>query len=321
MPDVFARLTPEVAGLLAQLAAHPQPPLDSLTPQQARAAYVQLNRALGLPPAGVTRVDELSAPGPLGPIPLRLYRPYAKDDLPRPLVVYLHGGGWVIGDLDSHDSLCRQIALGTGYAVLAVHYALAPEHPAPASPDDVLAALRWLAEAGGAFHLDLQRIAVAGDSAGGGLAAMAALHLREGPLRLKAQVLIYPGVDNTPRAWNHPSRIENAEVPPLTRPMMDYFSGMYLQAVDTRDPRVSPLYAPSHANLPPALIFGGECDALRDDARLYAQALIGAGNAVEYHELPGMIHGFIEMLGVLPSVRWTLARMNAFLREQLRQEA
>ncbi|WP_158973842.1 alpha/beta hydrolase, partial [Pseudomonas sp. BAV 4579] len=166
-----------------------------------------------------------------------LYRPYAEDDRPRPLVVYLHGGGWVIGDLDSHDSLCRQIALGTGYAVLAVHYALAPEHPAPASPDDVLAALHWLAEAGGALHLDLDRVAVAGDSAGGGLAAMAALHLREGPLRLKAQVLI------------------------------------------------------------------------------------GAGNAVEYHELPGMIHGFIEMLGVLPGVRWTLERMNAFLREQLQQQA
>lgn len=319
MPDVFARLTPEVGGLLAQLAAHPQPPLDSLTPAQARAAYVQLNRALGLPPAPVTRVDELSAPGPLGPIPLRLYRPYAEDDRPRPLVVYLHGGGWVIGDLDSHDSLCRQIALGTGFAVLAVHYALAPEHPAPASPDDVLAALHWLAEAGSALNLDLDRVAVAGDSAGGGLAAMAALHLREGPLRLKAQVLIYPGVDNTPEAWNHPSRIENAQVPPLTRPMMDYFSGMYLQDVDTRDPRVSPLYAPSHADLPPALIFGAECDALRDDARLYAQALIGAGNAVEYHELPGMIHGFIEMLGVLPGVRWTLERMNAFLREHLQQ--
>ncbi|WP_295460702.1 alpha/beta hydrolase [uncultured Pseudomonas sp.] len=321
MHDVFARLTPEVAGLLAQMAAHPQPPMDSLTPEQARAAYVQLNRTLGLPPAPLARIQELAAPGPLGPIPLRLYRPREEGSRPQPLVVYLHGGGWVIGDLDSHDSLCRQIALGTGCAVLAVHYALAPEHPAPAGPDDVLAALRWLAEAGGAFNLDLDRVAVAGDSAGGGLAAMAALHLREGPLTLRAQVLIYPGVDNTPTAWDHPSRRENAQVPPLTRPMMDYFSGMYLQDVDTRDPRVSPLFAPSHAKLPPALIFGAECDALRDDARLYAQALIGAGNAVEFHELPGMIHGFIEMLGVLPSVRWTLERMNAFLREQLDVEA
>jgi len=317
MTDAFARLAPEVASLLAQLAAQPQPPLNSLTPQQARMAYVQLNRALGLPPAPVARVQELAAPGPLGPIPLRLYRPNEADARPLPVVVYLHGGGWVIGDLDSHDSLCRQIAVGTGYAVLAVHYALAPEHPAPASPDDVLAALHWLAQAGAAFNLDIDRVAVAGDSAGGGLAAMAALHLREGPLRLKAQVLIYPGVDNTPSAWDHPSRRENANVPPLTRPLMDYFSGMYLKDADTRDPRISPLFAPSHAHLPPALIFGAECDALRDDARLYAQALICAGNAVEFHELPGMIHGFIEMLGVLPSVRWTLERTNAFLREHL----
>ncbi|MDT3720834.1 alpha/beta hydrolase [Pseudomonas oryzihabitans] len=321
MPDAFARLDPQVASLLTQLAAQPRPPIESLTPQQARAAYVQMNRALGLPAAPVARVQELAAPGPLGPIPLRLYRPQAVDETPTPVVVYLHGGGWVIGDLDSHDSLCRQIALGSGCAVLAVHYALAPEHPAPAGPADVLAALHWLAEAGRAFNLDLERVAVAGDSAGGGLAAMAALHLREGPLALKAQVLIYPGVDNTPTAWDHPSRIENAQVPPLTRPLMDYFSGLYLKDADTLDPRVSPLYAPSHADLPPALIFGAACDALRDDARLYAQALIKAGNTVEYHELPGMIHGFIEMLGVLPSVRWTLARMNGFLREHLGRDA
>ncbi|WP_145003480.1 alpha/beta hydrolase [Pseudomonas oryzihabitans] len=317
MHDVFARLDPQVAGLLAHLAAQPQPPIESLTPQQARAAYVQMTRALGLPPAPMARIQELAAPGPLGPIPLRLYRSQAEDGTATPVVVYLHGGGWVIGDLDSHDSLCRQIALGTGCAVLAVHYALAPEHPAPASPDDVLAALHWLAEAGATFNLDTQRVAVAGDSAGGGLAAMAALHLRGGRLGLKAQVLIYPGVDNTPEAWNHPSRVENAGVPPLTRPLMDYFSGMYLKDADTRDPRVSPLHAPSHADLPPALIFGAECDALRDDARLYAQALIKAGNAVEFHELPGMIHGFIEMLGVLPVVRWTLERTNAFLRAHL----
>jgi acetyl esterase len=312
------RLTPDALHALSigAAAAADAPPLHTLPMPVMRQAYKDATRALGGEAWPLQDVRDFQADGPLGPIPLRRYVPDGAA-APYPTIVYLHGGGWSLGDLDSHDKVCRRLAQTAGCAVVAVDYRLAPEHPAPAGPDDVLAAIRWLAAHGDALELDTARLAVAGDSAGGGLAAMACQLLR-GQVPLRAQVLFYPGTDLSPDGDALPSRRRNGAVPPLTLELMQAMAGPFLHpGVDTRDPRLSPLQATDFAGLPPALIFTAECDALLDDGRLYAEALRGAGVAVDYVELPGMVHGFIEMTGVIPAAAQALERSGAFLRAHL----
>ncbi|MFT4248797.1 MAG: alpha/beta hydrolase, partial [Pseudomonas sp.] len=177
--------------------------------------------------------------------------------------------------------------------------------------------LRWLAAHAAALGLDPQRIAVAGDSAGGSLSAVACQQLRGSEVGLRAQVLFYPSTDLTPAADALPSRRENGAVPPLTTALMKTLSDPFVAGFDPRDPRLSPLHAPDLGGLPPALIFTAACDLLRDDGRAYRDALLAAGVPVEYVELPGMVHGFIEMAGVLPAAVQVLAQAGAFLRERL----
>lgn len=314
-----SRLAPDVLKALATMAAAAAgaPPLHTLPMPAMRKAYREVTTLLGGDAWPMQEVRDLQADGPLGPIPLRRYLP-ADAVAPTATTVYLHGGGWILGDLDSHDRVCRRLAHAAGCTVIAVDYRLAPEHPAPAGPDDVLAALRWLAAHAAELGLDPARIAVAGDSAGGGLAAMACQLLRGSAVALRAQVLFYPGTDLSPAGDALPSRRRNGAVPPLTLELMQAMSAPFLSSgLDPRDLRLSPLQAADFSGLPPALVFTADCDALLDDGRLYAEALRAAGVPVEYVELPGMVHGFIEMAGALPAAAQAIERSGAFLRARL----
>ena len=310
-----ARLAPDVRAVLEAMNESGAPPLDTLPIAEMREAYKQIGATLGGEVLPVGEVRDIKAMGPAGAIPLRLYVPQTPSS-PGAATVYIHGGGWSLGDLDSHDKVCRRLVHNSGVTVVAIGYRLAPEYPAPAGPDDVVAAIRWLAEHAGEFALDPQRLAVAGDSAGGSLAAVATQQLRdEGQFR--AQVLFYPCGDLSPTGWAFSSRVENGNVPPLTLDAMHAMSDPFVSDIDPRDPRVSPLLASTFDRLPPALIFSGECDALRDDGRLYRDALQSAGVPVDYVEILGMVHGFIEMAGVLNTAVEASERAGAFLRQNL----
>jgi acetyl esterase len=312
-----SRLAPDVLAVLSAMAASGAPALESLPIAEMRKAYGQIGAMLGGAPMPVGQVRALQATGPAGPIPMRLYLP-DSGTAPYPATIYLHGGGWTLGDLDSHDKVCRRLAHTAQCAVVAVDYRLAPEHPAPAGPEDVVAAVRWVAAQAKTLGLDASRLAIAGDSAGGSLAAVACQQLRGSQVLLRAQVLFYPSTDLSPDAAKFDSRRENGAVPPLTLEAMHALSSPFIPAgFDTCDPRVSPLRAAELHGLPSALIFTAQCDVLRDDGRRYRDALREAGVAVEYVELPGMVHGFIEMAGVLPAAQHAMEQAAAFLSVHL----
>ncbi|GAB2791506.1 alpha/beta hydrolase [Halomonas shantousis] len=319
MPPQFdlSRLDPEVQAVLGEMAAQSLPPLDTLPIAQMREVYRTMGNLLGGDTKPMHAIRALEADGPQGPIPLRLYQPQAPGGAPQPATIYLHGGGWTIGDLESHDKICRRLAHGSGEAVIAVDYRLAPEYPAPAGPEDVLAAIRWIAAHADALGLDASRLAVAGDSAGGGLSAMACQQLRGSEVALCAQVLFYPSVDLTPDSDDFPSRQRNGDVPPLTTELMHALAEPFVGDHDTTDLRVSPLRATDFSGLPPALIVAAEYDALLDEGRYYRDALQAAGVAVEYVEVPRMVHGFIEMAGAVSAAARTLDQAAGFLRRHL----
>lgn len=308
-----SRLAPDV--LRAMEAMTNMPSFESLPIPQMREAYRLIGANLGGAPLAVGSIREAQIEGAAGSLPLRLYLPN-NGDAPYAASIYLHGGGWSIGDIDTHDKVCRRLVHTSGHAVVSVGYRLAPEHPAPAGPDDVVAAVRWLFRHGGELNLNPQRLAVAGDSAGGSLAAVVTQQLR-GEVPLRAQVLFYPATDLSPAADNFASRFENGNVPPLTLAAMHAMSNPFVRTFDTADPRLSPLRASNFYGLPPALIFVGECDVLRDDGRHYRDALEKAGVEVEYVEVPGMVHGFIEMAGVLPAAVQAFEQAGTFLRGRL----
>jgi acetyl esterase len=224
-----------------------------------------------------------------------LYRPQGSNAAQiLPVLVFMHGGGWTIGDLDTHDVACREICNRAFCAVVAVDYRLAPEHPFPAAVEDTVAAVRWVAGHASHLALDPKRIAVGGDSAGGNLAAVAALILRDaGGPALALQLLIYPATDFR---CNTPSHAQNGSGYLLTREAIDYFSNSYLGAAGQgNDWRASPALAPSFRGLPPAFVLTAGYDPLRDEGAQYAQLLRDAGVAVEYVCFERQIHGFITM--------------------------
>jgi len=288
-------LDPQAKSYLDLLATIGAPPLHSLAAPQARAAYKKA-RAIAQPePAQVAAVTNLSAPRPGGEIPLRLYRPLGSSAAQvLPVLVFMHGGGWTIGDLDTHDVACREICNRAFCAVIAVDYRLAPEHRFPAAVEDTVAAIRWTAASARHLALDPQRIAVGGDSAGGNLAAVAALILRDGGgPSLALQLLIYPATDFR---CNTPSHAQNGTGYLLTREAIDYFSNAYLgTAAQGNDWRASPALAQSFRGLPPAFVLTAGYDPLRDEGAQYAQLLRDAGVAVEYVCFEAQIHGFITM--------------------------
>lgn len=310
-------LHPHARALLDLITERGVPPTHTLTPAEARAVYRDRRGFTQPAPPPVASVGELAAEGPHGAIPLRLYRPLGTmADQVLPALVYYHGGGWVIGDLDTHDTLCRELANHSGCAVVSVDYRLAPEHRFPAAVDDSIAAARWVHRQAAALRIDPQRIAVGGDSAGGNLAAVVALAARDaGDLPLAWQLLIYPATDQHRSA---PSHTTNGEGYLLTRDTMAYFTGHYIpDAAQYADWRASPLLHPDLSRLPPALVLTAGYDPLRDEGLAYAQRLSEAGNRATHLSFERQIHGFILMGKVLDEANTAVRLCAAALRDAL----
>ena len=292
----------QTRGLLDLVAQSGLPPTHSLKPAEARQLYRD-RRAYSQPPAPpVGEVRDLTATGPLGDIPLRLYKPAqavgAELVAGLPVLVYFHGGGWVIGDLDTHDVLCRELANGSGCAVVAVDYRMGPEHRFPAAVDDCFAAACWVRDNAAKLGLDASRLAVGGDSAGGNLAAVISLMARDQhagqTLPINFQLLIYPATDMRQLTASIQA---NGKGCLLEKATMDYFQGHYTGGDETHytDWRASPALAASHANLPPALVLTAGFDPLRDEGIAYAQKLSAAGCKSTHVSFERQIHGFITM--------------------------
>lgn len=288
-------LDPDCLKVHALYAAAKRPPLEEQTPAEARDGMRRSRPYLQPDAPDVGAVTDITVAGPAGPIGVRVYRPKTPAGAgPTGALVYYHGGGWVIGDLESHDVLCRELCNGSGHAVFSVDYRLAPEHRFPAAVDDAVAATRAIIAGAASLGIDPSRIAVGGDSAGGNLAAVVALALRDAlahPLRL--QLLIYPAVDGSMRAA---SIRRNADVLPLTDKAMVWFYQHYTGGADVRaDWRVSPIVAADHRGLPPAWVLTAGYDVLVDEGVAYADTLEKAGVPVSRRHDAGMVHGFITM--------------------------
>lgn len=300
------RLHPQARELLDLIASLGEPPVEEQTPEQAR----ELRRAKVPPPSTqVHEVRDLDAGG----VGARLYRPSGEPGLG--LLVFLHGGGWVIGDLESHDETCRALARGSGQAVLSVDYRLAPEHPFPTALVDSLSATRWAHAHADELGCDADRLAIGGDSAGGNLAAVVA---QLAPVPLRYQLLVYPVTD---ARMSHPSYAENAEGYFLTASSMRWFLDHYLSGGEGSpdDPRVSPLLAPAEALAasPPTLVITAGFDPLRDEGRAYAEALDAAGVPTTLVQFEGMFHAFFSLGAFLDDGRAALALAAEHLRAGL----
>ncbi len=310
--------TADVLKFFAALEEAGAPNFTELSIEQARKAYREQSGIFGGATVEMAAVRDIIADGPLGPIPLRLYRPHGLSRRPAPALIYIHGGGWVIGDLDSHDRICRQLASRSGCAVVAVDYRLAPEHPAPASSNDVIAAFWWIVANASTLDIDPDRIAIGGDSAGGSLSAVTAIAARNAGFPLCCQILIYPGTDNRKLAWGYPSRVRNAAMPPLTGEVMKYFLDIYLtDETIAADWRVSPLVVEQTAGLCPALVITAGCDNLCDEGSLYAEKLEQAGVDVTRRVFSRMIHGFVELSGIVPEASEAMDLIALTLRQRL----
>ena len=305
-------LDPQARALIALMVQRQVPPVHTLAVAQARRLYLERRFFTQPEPPAIGEVRDLRTDGR---VPLRLYRP--PDGGITPVLVYFHGGGWTIGDLDTHDVLCRQLCAASGVAVVSVHYRLAPESRFPAAVDDCLAATRWVQREATGLGLDSQRLAVGGDSAGGNLAAVACLLMRDaGDVPPALQLLIYPATDQRAIA---PSHTANAQGYLLTRDSIAYFWGHYGGPDgDANDWRASPLLAPDHTRLPPALVLTAGYDPLRDEGLQYADALSAAGNRVQSVCFDRQVHGFITMGRVIDEANTAVALCAAVLREVLK---
>jgi len=300
-------LHPQVAALLERAAKSPLPPYYEVPAAVARRLYRDVRGALTPDPPAVESVQLLLAPGPVGPVPVRAYRPKgAGKDEALPALVYIHGGGWVIGDLDTHDVVCRTLANGARCAVFSVEYRKAPESPFPAAVEDCFAALQFISREEKKLRINAKQLAVGGDSAGGNLATVMALMARDaGGPSISFQVLIYPGVD---QRMAHASIDRNGSGYLLTKQSMLYFRGHYLpKREDWLDWRASPLLAKSLKGLPPAFLLTAGFDPLVDEGKEYADRLQKEGVKVEYRNYAGMVHGFITMGRVLDTANAALA--------------
>jgi acetyl esterase len=306
-------LDPQARFLLDQLAAQGGPALHELSPAQARQAFESMR--LPVPGEPVAAIEDRRLPGPAGPVSVRLYVPEGAGPASGALV-YFHGGGWVIGSFETHENLCKALANRSGARVVAVDYRLAPEHRWPAAPEDCYAATCHLAEHGAAFGIDAARLAVAGDSAGGNLAAVVALLARErGGPRLRHQVLIYPVTDHD---FERASYRENGEGYFLTTDAMRWFWDHYVPDRARRDDwSAAPLRAEKLAGLPPATVLTAEYDPLRDEGEAYAERLREAGVPTVLSRYDGQIHGFVSMLDLLDAGRRAADEIGATLRSAL----
>ena len=302
--------------LLDQLAAAGGAPLSETDPETARTMFAAM-AALAGTPEEVATIENRTIPGPDGnDIPIRIYTP-TSGTAPRPGIVFFHGGGWVIGDLESHDAPCRAMANATGAVVISVDYRLAPESRAPAAAEDSYAATKWVANNAGVLGVDPGRLAIAGDSAGGNLTAVTALLARDrGGPPLRFQLLIYPVTDCT---LSSGSMEENAEGYLLTADSMRWFVDHYLgTTIDPKDPIVSPLHADDLSGLPPAHVVTAEFDPLRDEGEAYAARLKDAGVPVTVKRYDGQIHGFFSMGMVIDAARDALPEICGHLSTGLK---
>ena len=308
-------LDPQARALIDLMAQRQVPPVHTLSPAEARRLYRERRAYTQPDPPPIAAVRDLHTDGG---VPLRLYRPVDAGDgaSVKPALVYFHGGGWTIGDLDTHDVLCRQLCAAAGIVVVAVDYRLAPEHRFPAAVDDCLAATRWVQREAAALGIDHTRLAVGGDSAGGNLAAVVALALRDaGDAAPAFQLLIYPATDQ--RAGT-PSHTINGQGYLLTADSIGYYRGHYFaDSAQWADWRGSPLLAADLGRLPPALVLTAGYDPLRDEGLQYADALSAAGNRVQSVCFDRQVHGFITMGRVLDEAITAVALCTSVLKAAL----
>ena len=310
-------LHPQTRALLDFIEQQNVPPTHTLSVADARAYYRDRRSVTQPAPPEVALVRELQMNGPHGAIPMRLYRPLgASATASLAVLVYFHGGGWVIGDLDTHDSLCRALCNESGCALVSVDYRLGPEHRFPAAVNDALAATRWVREQAAGLHLDASRLAVGGDSAGGNLAAVVSIAARDsGDLPIAFQLLIYPATDQHRTA---PSHATNGEGYLLTRDTMAYFTGHYItDPAHYKDWRSSPLLHSDLSQLPATLVLTAGYDPLRDEGAAYAEALTAAGNRASYVCFERQIHGFITMGKLIDEANAAVTMCAAELRRAL----
>ena len=296
-------LDPQVKALLDGLAALDAQPLYEMTADDARATYLAMKDPIEV---SIGKVEDFSISGPGGDIPVRLYTPVAAGGSALPALVYFHGGGWVIGDLDTHDGLCRTLANESGCKILAVDYRLAPEDRCPAAVEDAYAAVEWVERNGAGVGIDVNSIGVGGDSAGGNLAAIVCqlAQSRKGP-RIRHQLLLYPVTDTKTDTGSYQSFGEGFF---LEKATMEWFFEQYAGAeFDRTSPLIAPLRAASLAGLPSAYVVTAGHDVLRDEGAAYATALKAAGVETVYLDYPSMIHGFFNLQAMVDAARTAVA--------------
>jgi acetyl esterase len=310
-------LDPDAQAMLDLIKAAGRPPFESLTPDEARTAYMNGRRLLQPDPEPVGDAHDTTAPGPHGPIPVRLYRPMgAPADAKLPVLIYYHGGGWLLGGLDSHDVVCRRFANAAGCRVVSVDYRMAPEHKFPAAVDDCEATTRWAIDNAATLGIDVTKVAVGGDSAGGNLAAVMALMARDGALPpLVFQLLIYPATDMAMTSVSSQSVREGV---PLTSNTMKWFIDHYLRgAADVIDWRASPLRVAAVAGTAPALVLTVGYDPLRDEGIAYAQRLEREGVRVLHMHWSDQVHGFMSNGKMIRAADTAIDQMAGALRGAL----
>jgi acetyl esterase len=300
MAGASRELTAKMRAVLQGIARAGRPPLHSLGPEQARAVYDRMAQVLDFAPAPLPLCEDLDCPSRDGSrLMLRRYSARPADwRVPQPALLYLHGGGFVVGSVRTHDALCRQLALRSGWMVWSLDYRLAPQYRFPTAFNDSWDALQWLAAHGALFGVDTNRLAVGGDSAGGTLAAACALAARDAGLPLALQLLFYPGMGC---AHDTPSQQRYASGFLLDREQIDWFFALYLRSRDDcTDWRFAPQHAASHHGLAPAWLAVAGCDPLRDEALAYAESLRRSGVPTQATLWPGVTHDFVKMSRALP---------------------
>jgi acetyl esterase len=298
-------LDPQMKAILDTIAAAGGKPFNAMTPAEAREAIKLLVQVFGGQPEQMARVEDRRVPGPAGEIPVRVYTPAGAA--PMGCLVYFHGGGWVIGDIESHDEVCRALAKGAGCVVVSVDYRLAPEHKFPAAPEDCFAATKWVAQNAVALGIDANRIAVGGDSAGGNLAAVVAQMARDrGGPKIAFQLLIYPATDWSKESASQREFTQDGYI--LSRGDMVWFYDHYMNSpAEKTNPYFSPACAKSLAGLPPAFVITAAIDPLRDEGEAYGEALRKAGVPTTVKRYPGVCHGFVMMGAKLDAGKQAIA--------------